>query len=117
MFMVTTARPASGTPPIVMGHEAAGTIAAVGDGVRDYVVGDRVTFDSTIYCGKCQYCLRGQANLCDNRQVLGVSTEEHRRAGAFAEFVLVPERILYRLPDNLSFTEASMLEAVAVALH
>ena len=54
-------------PPIVMGHEAAGTIAAVGDGVRDYAVGDRVTFDSTIYCGKCQYCLRGQANLCDNQ--------------------------------------------------
>src|SRR6266702_3698483 len=79
-------------PPIVMGHEAAGTIDAIGDGVHDYAVGDRVTFDSTIYCGKCPYCLRGQANLCDNRQVLGVSTEEYRRAGAFAEFVLVPER-------------------------
>lgn len=104
-------------PPIVMGHEAAGTIAAIGAGVHDFAVGDRVTFDSTIYCGECRYCLRGQPNLCDNRQVLGVSTEEYRRAGAFAEFVLVPERILYRLPDSLSFTDASMLEAVAVALH
>ncbi|HVJ07354.1 MAG TPA: galactitol-1-phosphate 5-dehydrogenase [Acidisarcina sp.] len=104
-------------PPIVMGHEAAGTIAAVGEGVHDYAVGDRVTFDSTIYCGHCRFCLQGMVNLCDNRQVLGVSTEEYRRAGAFAEYVLVPERILYRLPDNLSFAEAAMLEATSVALH
>lgn len=104
-------------PPIVMGHEAAGTIAALGAGVHDYALGDRVTFDSTIYCGHCPFCLQGLSNLCDNRQVLGVSTEEYRRAGAFAEYVLVPERILYRLPDSLSFAEAAMLEAAAVALH
>src|SRR6202790_3236690 len=104
-------------PPIVMGHEAAGTVAALGEDVKDLAEGDRVTFDSTIYCGACDYCLRGEVNLCDRRQVLGVSCSEYRRAGAFAEFVAVPSRTLYRLPDSLSFVDAAMLEAVAVAIH
>jgi len=104
-------------PPIVMGHEAAGRIAAIGSGVTGFTEGDRVTFDSTVYCGTCGYCRRGEVNLCDNRQVLGVSCADYRRAGAFAEFVAVPSRIVYRLPDNLSFEEAAMLEAVSVAIH
>src|ERR1700761_6849327 len=104
-------------PPIVMGHEAAGVIAAVGEGVTGYRAGDRVTFDSTVYCGECPFCQRGEINLCDDRQVVGVSCGDYSRAGAFAEYVAVPERILYKLPDNLGFTEAAMLEAVSVALH
>jgi L-iditol 2-dehydrogenase len=104
-------------PPIVMGHEAAGTVEAIGEGVTKYKTGDRVTFDSTLYCGECPYCQRGQINLCDNRQVIGVSCEEYRRHGAFAEYVVVPERIIYKLPGNISFNEAAMLEAVSVALH
>jgi L-iditol 2-dehydrogenase len=104
-------------PPIVMGHEAAGTIAAIGARVSKFAVGDRVTFDSTVYCGECPNCLRGDVNLCDRRQVLGVSCGDYRRAGAFAEFVAVPARIVHRLPDNLPFAEAALLEAVAVALH
>ena len=70
-----------------------------------------------MYCGECLNCLRGDVNLCDRRQVLGVSCGDYRRAGAFAEFVVVPARIVHRLPDNLPFAEAAMLEAVAVALH
>jgi L-iditol 2-dehydrogenase len=104
-------------PPIVMGHEAAGTIAEVGADVTSFKPGDRVTFDSTVYCGACDYCRAGQVNLCDFRQVVGVSCGDYRRAGAFAEYVVVPQRILYRLPDALSFPEAAMLEAVSVALH
>ena len=104
-------------PPIVMGHEAAGIVAATGDDVTGFQPGDRVTFDSTVSCGACPYCLRGEINLCDRREVIGVSCGEYRRAGAFAEFVTVPERIAYKLPANLSFAEAAMLEPVAVALH
>jgi L-iditol 2-dehydrogenase len=104
-------------PPIVMGHEAAGVIAEVGADVTSFKSGDRVTFDSTVYCGECDYCRNGQVNLCDFRQVVGVSCGDYRRAGAFAEYVVVPGRILYKLPDAFSFPEAAMLEAVSVALH
>lgn len=105
-------------PPIVMGHEAAGTVAAIGPGrASGFAVGDRVTFDSTIFCGVCTYCLRGQTNLCDRRRVLGVSCDDYRCNGAFAEYVVVPQRIMYRLPSGLPFQEAAMLEAVSVAMH
>jgi L-iditol 2-dehydrogenase len=104
-------------PPIIMGHEAAGEIAEVGSAVAGWKTGDRVTFDSTVYCGDCWYCRRGQINLCENRRVLGVSCGEYRRHGAFAEFVAVPQRILYRLPDSLSFEQAALVEAVSVAVH
>jgi L-iditol 2-dehydrogenase len=104
-------------PPLVMGHEAAGTVAETGAGANGFAKGDRITFDSTVYCGDCSNCQRGNVNLCDRRQVLGVSCGDYRRNGAFAEFVVVPARIVHHLPDNLSFSEAALLEAVAVALH
>lgn len=104
-------------PPIIMGHEAAGVIAGVGKGVTGWNRGDRVTFDSTVYCGTCWFCRRGLINLCDNRRVLGVSCEDYRQHGAFAEYVAVPQHILYRLPDSVSFDRAAMVEAVSVAVH
>jgi L-iditol 2-dehydrogenase len=104
-------------PPLVMGHEAAGIVAAIGSMVNGFNIGDRVTFDSTVYCGVCAFCCSGEMNLCDNRQVVGVSCGDYRRAGAFAEYVAVPARIVYKLPETLGFAEAAMLEAVSVALH
>jgi len=104
-------------PPLIMGHEAAGEIAALGSAVTGWQPGERVTFDSTVYCGQCWHCRRGEVNLCENRRVLGVSCADYRRQGAFAEFVAVPARILYRLPENLSFAQAAMVEAVSVAVH
>jgi L-iditol 2-dehydrogenase len=104
-------------PPVIMGHEAAGVIAETGANVTGWQKGDRVTFDSTIYCGKCYFCRRGWINLCDNRRVLGVSCDEYRQDGAFAEYVVVPQHILYRLPEGLSFERAAMVEALSIALH
>ena len=92
-------------------------IAELGKDVKGLAPGDRVTFDSTIYCGKCSFCRRGLINLCDNRQVLGVSCDEYRRHGAFAEYVAVPQRILYRLPDEVGFEQAAMVEPVSIAFH
>jgi L-iditol 2-dehydrogenase len=104
-------------PPIIMGHEAAGVIAGLGAGVTGWKPEDRVTFDSTIYCGLCDYCRSGEINLCEQRRVLGVSCEEYRQHGAFAEFVVVPQRILYRLPEGLKFEQAALVEPFAIALH
>jgi L-iditol 2-dehydrogenase len=104
-------------PPVIMGHESSGVIAKVGPAVKDWSVGDRVTFDSTIYCGECHFCRRGEINLCDNRRVLGVSCEDYRQHGAFAEYVAVPHHILYRIPDSLSFVQAAFVEPVSVAAH
>ncbi len=104
-------------PPLVMGHEAAGVVAGAGANVKSLREGDRVTFDSTVSCGKCFYCGRGEINLCDNRQVLGVSCGDYRRHGAFAEYVSVPQNIVYRLPDSLPFEHAALIEAVSVAVH
>src|ERR1043165_5978855 len=104
-------------PPIIMGHEAAGIIAATGKAVHGWDPGDRVTFDSTIYCGQCEFCRRGWINLCEKRRVLGVSCEEYRQNGAMAEIVAVPEHILHRLPNGLSFEQAALTEPFAIALH
>jgi L-iditol 2-dehydrogenase len=104
-------------PPIVMGHEAAGVISEVGDGVTGWKTGDRVTFDSTEFCGGCEECAHGNFNLCANRKVLGVSCGDYRRHGCFADQVVLPARILHRIPDSLSFEKAAFAEPVAIALH
>lgn len=104
-------------PPVIMGHEASGIVHQLTPEVSGWKVGDRVTFDSTISCGTCFHCKRGEINLCDNRRVLGVSCDEYRQNGAFAEFVAVPAHILYSIPENITFEKAAMVEAVSVAVH
>jgi L-iditol 2-dehydrogenase len=104
-------------PPIIMGHEASGEIVEVGSAVTSWRAGERVTFDSTVYCGKCAYCRDGRVNLCTNRRVLGVSCGDYRQHGAFAEYVVVPARILFALPDHLTFEQAAFAEPLSIALH
>ena len=104
-------------PPIIMGHEAAGVISSLGKDVKGWSPGDRVTFDSTIYKLDDWYTRKGFYNLSDQRMVLGVSPGEYKRHGAFADYVNVPQHILYKIPDGVSFTQASMVEPVAVAAH
>ena len=104
-------------PPIIMGHEAAGVVIKVGSEVNTVGVGDRVTFDSTVSCGTCSFCRTGDVNLCDNRQVLGVSCGDYRRNGAFAEYVAVPAHIVYKLPESFPFEKAALIEAVSIAVH
>jgi len=104
-------------PPMIMGHEASGIIAETGTSVTNWKKGDRVTFDSTVYPLNDWFTLQGNYNLSDNREVLGVSPGTYKRDGAFAEYIVIPQHILYKIPDNVTFEQAAMVEAVAVALH
>lgn len=104
-------------PPLVMGHEASGVISAVGEKVSGWKVGDRVTFDSTIFPLDDWYTRKGHYNLSDNRKVMGVSPGDYKKHGAFAAFVSVPAHILYSIPENVTFEQAAMVEPVAVAAH
>ena len=104
-------------PPLIMGHEAAGIVEDTGKNVKDVEKGERVCFDSTVYCNRCEQCKAGFYNRCENRQVLGVSTPEFKRHGAFAEFVAVPWWIVSKIPENLSFTHAALLEPVSIGVH
>ncbi len=104
-------------PPLIMGHEASGIVERTGKNVKHWKSGDRVTFDSTVYPLDDWYTLHGMYNLSDNREVMGVSQGTYRRNGAFAEYVAVPQHILYKIPDNVTFEQAAMVEAAAVAMH
>jgi L-iditol 2-dehydrogenase len=104
-------------PPIIMGHEASGVIEQLGSGITEWQLGERVTFDSTVVTRQDFYSQKGVFNLSDFRKVLGVSCGEYRQHGAFAEYVAVPQSILYRLPEGLSFEQGAMAEPVSVAFH
>ena len=104
-------------PPLIMGHEAAGVVQGIGKNARGFRKGDRVCFDSTVYCNKCAACRAGKYNRCVSRQVLGVSVPEFKRHGAFAEYVAVPWWIVAGIPDNMSFVQAALLEPVSIGMH
>jgi L-iditol 2-dehydrogenase len=104
-------------PPIIMGHEASGVIEQIGVGVTEWKAGERVTFDSTVVTRQDFFSQKGTFNLSDYRKVLGVSCGDYRQHGAFADYVAVPQSVLYRLPEGLSFEQAAMTEPVSVAFH
>ena len=104
-------------PPLIMGHEAAGIVEEMGKNVQGLEKGDRVCFDSTVYCNKCEACLEGRFNHCHERQVLGVSVPAFKRHGTFAEYVAVPSWIVFKIPDDLSFIHAALLEPASIGTH
>jgi alcohol dehydrogenase, propanol-preferring len=97
-----------GTPsflPIIPGHEVVGTVAALGEGVREFAVGDRVGVQplwST--CGHCDYCVGGRDHLCQSKHITGESVD-----GGYAEYMLATARHTYLLPDQLDFADAAPL--------
>lgn len=104
------------TPPQVMGHEIAGEIVDVGDGV-DWAVGDRVQVIAAIPDGTCEYCLAGTPTICENQLSMG-----YQFPGGFAEYMIVPKEVLRvgglnRIPDGLGFAEASLAEPLACVLN
>ncbi len=104
-------------PPLVMGHEASGVVEAMGPLAKGFAPGDRVTFNSTEYCGVCGFCARGKQNMCVTGKVFGVSCDSYHKEGAMAEYITVPDYIAYKIPEGVSFVEAALTEPLAIALH
>lgn len=94
------------------GHEFAGEVAALGDGVDRFAEGDRVAVEPIIRCGRCTYCQTGQYQLCPKRVLVGAFHQ-----GALAEYIVVPAYMLYRLPDELDFDLGAFAEPMAVSVH
>ncbi|MCW3989592.1 MAG: alcohol dehydrogenase catalytic domain-containing protein [Candidatus Bathyarchaeota archaeon] len=98
--------------PVVMGHEFSGVVEAIGEGVGDFAVGDRVLSRSVVSCGECRFCLEGMDNLCESSSLFGIHQD-----GGFAEYVSVPQGLLYPIPGGMSFEEAALVEPLSNAVH
>ncbi len=102
------------TYPLVPGHEWAGVVEKVGKNVTAFKPGDKVTSDVSLGCGECAYCRKGRYNLCPNRKVIG---SYRNKQGVFAEYVSVPVRHVYKVPDGLSLQQAALAEPAGTAAY
>jgi len=100
--------------PMTLGHEWSGTVAEVGSGVRRLQPGDRVVGDTGVSCGLCEQCLVGRYDLCAAGQAVGTINAWD---GAYAEYLMMPERHLFALPEAVTFDQGAMVEPAATALH
>jgi 2-desacetyl-2-hydroxyethyl bacteriochlorophyllide A dehydrogenase len=98
--------------PAAVGHEASGEIIDIGKSVTKHKIGDRVTIEPVIACGRCEFCLRGAYHLCAE-----ISFQYRIGQGAFTPYFVVNENRAFRLPDNLSYEEGALIEPMSVALH
>lgn len=98
--------------PLVMGHEFSGEVAEVGKNVEKIAVGDRVTVNPIVTCGKCEQCVTGRNNLCRNFRLIGLHVD-----GAFAEYVPAYGENCHKIPNRMSFEEAALIEPCSVGVH
>ena len=96
------------TPPVVLGHEYAGEVVEVGEGVTTCRPGDHVTVDPNIYCGRCRFCRNGQKQFCENLVAVGVNFD-----GGFAQYSLVPQTQVFPLGPDVSWEAGAMAEPLA----
>jgi L-iditol 2-dehydrogenase len=99
-------------PPIIMGHEFSGTITNLGSDAKNFKVGDRVVVTPLLTCGYCDNCLAGFPNQCQNRSGLGVNLN-----GAYAEYINVPQKMVFPLPDEMTWEQGALVEPLAVGMH
>ena len=103
--------------PFVLGHEVAGEVAALGEGVSGLRVGQRVAVNPGLNCGECRFCVRGMTNHCLNMRFMGSASTFPHMQGMFRQYIAVTARQCVPVPDTLDFAQASMAEPLAVALH
>lgn len=99
--------------PIVMGHEYAGEVVEVGEAVTDIHIGDRVCVEPIYSCGKCTSCQKGHYNVCEQLGFVGLSGGY----GGFAEYSVVPSKMVHKIPDHMTWEQAALVEPTAVAVH
>ena len=103
--------------PYILGHEISGDIVEVGSEVKGFAPGDRVIIEPTITCGFCVHCRRGRYNLCLHNRTLGSASATPHPDGGFADFVGVPARNCFRLPEGVTHQEGALVEPLAVGTH
>ena len=98
--------------PYSPGHECSGVVQSVGEKIKHIKVGDRVAVDPNHNCEFCYYCRRGYPHLCENLKTIKVKSN-----GGFAEYISVPEKIVHKIPDDISFEEAGLIETLSCSIH
>lgn len=101
------------TAPVILGHEFSGEVVEVGDKVKKFKKGDRVVVEPIVACGKCPACKEGKYNICSSLGFHGLCGT----GGGFAEYTVFPEEFVHKIPDNISYEKAALIEPITVALH
>ncbi len=98
--------------PMIMGHEFAGVVAEVGEGVEGWAVGDKVAPDPIIWCGKCPACVKGHFPACTSLKLIGIDSD-----GGFAEYIALPPSMLYKVPPHIPDEHIALIEVLSIGCH
>ena len=100
-------------PPVILGHEPSGVVAAAGKNVKNFKEGDKVLIPAVLTCGECFFCRTGRENICESMQMLG-----NHMDGAYAEYIKVPAKDIFHLPDELPLKESCIIaDAISTPYH